>query len=297
VVNQILNIKSFELKSQLSSVRRVMRQFLPASNFAGNIFIVGAQKAGTTALYSYLKKHPQIVGGDRKEIHFFDRVIEYEKGFARYRSYFPAFCSGRLSLDATPIYLYRKNCAKRLYQYAPDAKIIIILREPVARAFSAFNMYQQLIKRKELGKWLKSSNQDIRDFFLPLVDGRQSPEIDVFLNRELEILGANGNEEAPSLIRRGIYSPQIERYVSLFGREKVLIIFSDSLKMSPGATVAKLLDFIGLKPMRSGKYRLRHVRKYTADYSAKEKIAESADELFHKDRLELIVKYSLDVPW
>ena len=64
------------LENKPSSVFRIFRRLLPAGDFAGNLFIVGAQKAGTSALYSYLVKHPRIAGGDRKELHFFDR----EKG-------------------------------------------------------------------------------------------------------------------------------------------------------------------------------------------------------------------------
>jgi hypothetical protein len=76
------------------------------------------------------------------------------------------------------------------------------------------------------------------------------------------INGESGSPE-PALIRRGIYAPQIERFISLFGRENVQVLFSNELKHDTEQTVNNVLQFIGLSPMSDAQYPLKHVRDYT----------------------------------
>lgn len=285
------------MKAGLLKFRRQLRQLYPMRNFSGNLFIVGTQKGGTGSLYSYLENHPQLACGDVKEIHFFDREKNFAQGDDYYRSFFPVCSRNRTSLDATPKYLYYSRGAERIYEYSPNAKIVILLREPVSRAFSAFNMYQQIFNLKWFRKAVKGANQDWIDFLSPLLNDNETLGIDYFLEKEIEIIKSGGSAEEPSLIRRGIYAPQIERYVKLFGQNNVLIIFSDDLKNNPGSVVDKVLSFAALEPMLNDEYPLKHVREYTADIRAKELIHHYASEWFEKDREDLINTYGLDVPW
>lgn len=285
------------MKNFLLESRRRLRQLYPMSGFAGNLFIVGTQKGGTGSLYSYLEDHPQLVCGDVKEIHFFDREKNFAQGENYYRSFFPVCSANYISLDATPKYLYYSRSAERIYNYSPNAKIVILLREPVSRAFSAFNMYQQIFHQKWFRNIVKGANQDWLDFLAPLLNDGKTLDIEYFLEQEIDIINSNGMGEEPSLIRRGIYTPQIERYVRLFGRDNVLIIFSNELKEDPGSVVKRVLSFAGLKPMFNNKYALKHVREYTTDIKAKELIHHYAEEWFEKDRETLINTFDLKVPW
>jgi len=286
------------MRSLLLRVRRKLRNLSPLSDFRGGLFIVGTQKGGTGALYSYLENHPQLACGDIKEIHFFDREKSFAQGLRHYRTHFPIFSSNRISFDATPKYLYYSKCAERIHEYSPDAKIIILLREPVSRAFSAFNMYQQIFDQKWFRDLANNANQDWVDFAMPIMKNKKKCDIEYFLEREIDIINSQGPEEEPSLIRRGIYAPQIERFVRLFGRDNVLILFSDDLKKDPANVVEKVLDFSGLEPVLSNvKYPLVHARDYTADMQAKNLISHHASGLFEEDRKALIETYGLNVPW
>lgn len=270
---------------------------LPTMEIPKHVFIVGAQKAGTTALHSYLAKHPKMICAAEKELGFFSRDRIYETGTDHYRKAFPSFPLGTHALDSTPEYLYRKFAPKRIHAFRPDSKIIVVLREPVSRAFSAYNMYKQLSNREWFLNALRDSNADAREFYLPLANGSVEPDIDYFLDRELEIIYGKGDGEEPSLIRRGLYAPQIERFLKLFGSENVHILFSEALKNRPEEIVANVLTFLGLEPLVETEYPLVHVREYTADNSAKDKIRSKAEDLFATDRRNLATNIGLSVPW
>src|SRR5690606_2236184 len=87
----------------------------------------------------------------RKELHFFDREEAYRKGIRHYRSYFPVTpirTSGHVTLEASPRYLYFSgSCAPRIARHVPRAICLILLRDPVKRAYSAWNMCRTVVKR------------------------------------------------------------------------------------------------------------------------------------------------------
>lgn len=279
-------------------IRRKYHKVLPFPAYKNALYIVGAQKAGTTSLYSYLIQHPGFAASDEKEIHFFDREAVYKKGVKYYRSFFPFFTRGKVMIEATPKYLYCTKCAKRIKQYSNNAKIVVLLREPVSRAYSAYNMYRQW---KDPERWIEDNrnvvNQDWIDFMGSHMERGEIPGIAEFLEYETDIINDNLNIEEPSLLRRGVYGPQIDRFVSEFGRDNVLIIFSDDLKSNPEVMVNQILMFVGLDTSVKIKYPMKHVREYTVDDTSREAIARYGESLFEQDREYLKKKYDLDVCW
>lgn len=283
-----------------SAARRIIRHigcFLTFRRFDNYIFIAGVQKGGTTSLYSYLVRHPLIVGSETKELHFFDREAEYRKGFRYYNSRFPFFTKASHALEATPNYLYRENVALRIHSYRPGAKIIAVLREPVLRAYSAFNMYQQITSLASFNGMISNANQDSKDFFGGLASGNIELTIESFLERELEIINNRQAAEEPGLIRRGIYAPQLARYFDLFGRENVLVLFSEDLLSEPERVTNQVLEFVGLSPLVGLDYPKMHVREYGVDSAAKEMIRLRAGDFFEKDKKELQDRFGIVVPW
>src|SRR5438105_15608557 len=108
--------------------------------------IAGAQKSGTTALNYYLKRHPQIALPVKKELHFFDRdelfagaPVSYEPLHRMFRPTRPGTIAG----ENTPIYLYWRPALERIREYNAAIKLIAILRNPIERAFSQWNMQRQ----------------------------------------------------------------------------------------------------------------------------------------------------------
>src|SRR6187200_1451927 len=101
-----------------------------------DFLVIGAQKAGTTALYAYLRWHPGITGPSWKEVSFFDR--HWWRGEAWYRGQFPLRAGGRLVGEASPSYLFHPLAPERARSLVPDAKLIALVRNPVDRAYSQY---------------------------------------------------------------------------------------------------------------------------------------------------------------
>lgn len=104
--------------------------------------IAGTQKGGTTALDRYLRKQPGIAMASRKEIHFFDDEENFQIQPVDYTTYYANFVArspARLRGESTPIYMYWKAVAPRMARYNPALKVIIVLRNPITRAFSHWN--------------------------------------------------------------------------------------------------------------------------------------------------------------
>jgi hypothetical protein len=122
--------------------------------------IIGAQRAGTTSLYSYLCAHPAILPARRKELHFSNRG--FAQGMQWYRAQFPAWIDHRerwgkrtLTGESTPAYLFHPLAAGRIQQSLPDVTLIALLRNPVDRAFSHYQHglragYESLMFERQL---------------------------------------------------------------------------------------------------------------------------------------------------
>ncbi len=105
--------------------------------------IGGTQKGGTSALDSFLRQHPQICMPEtRKELHFFDREENFKRkpAYKKYHGNFRPNSEHRAIGEATPIYMYWNAAPQRIAAYNPEMKWIITLRDPVDRAYSAWNM-------------------------------------------------------------------------------------------------------------------------------------------------------------
>jgi hypothetical protein len=198
-----------------------------------NFLIVGAQKSGTTTLHAYLKEHPEIIMSARKEVHFFnkDEFFEtIEPDYSYYHSFFDEELintqiiglNKKLLGEATPAYLYCRDAAKRIWQYNPSMKIIIILRNPIDRAFSHWNM--------EVSRGAES---------LSFSDAlKYEPE------RCKQALPAQ--HYVYSYLDRGFYSAQIREYWRFFSKQQVLVIKYDELVKAREKVLQEVFGFLGV---------------------------------------------------
>jgi hypothetical protein len=187
--------------------------------------LIGAQKAGTTALDHYLRQHPQIGMARTKEVHFFDNEEAFRSGQADSDQYERAFdfAPGRtIHGESTPIYLYWVPCAERIHRYNPEMKLIAILRHPMERAFSHWNM--------EFNR--KAEHRDL----LTALRGEQ----------ELIVSGRQVQHRVRSYLHRGFYAEQIARYQRFFGPEQMLFINHDLFRTEPRACLARIFHFLGV---------------------------------------------------
>ena len=186
--------------------------------------IGGTQKGGTSALDSFLRQHPEICMPEtRKELHFFDKEENFA-GKPNYKKYHAHFepRSQRVIGEATPIYMYWNAAPYRIWQYNPAMKWILVLRNPVERAFSAWNMET---KR-----------------------GAEHLSFEEAVERESE----RCREALPmqhsvySYIDRGFYAPQVRRLFNIFGAGNCLILLTEDLRTNHAPTLRSVFDFLGV---------------------------------------------------
>ena len=123
-----------------------LRRAAPVTRRLPSFVVLGAQKAGTSSLFAQLVEHPRVLGGVRKEIHYFDRRA---RSVSWYRACFPTEAHHRavqrrvgaptITGEATPFYLLHPAAPERLAAVIPDARLIVVVRDPVQRAVSGYH--------------------------------------------------------------------------------------------------------------------------------------------------------------
>ena len=190
-----------------------------------DFIIAGAQKAGTTALFDYFGDHPKIGLSDVKEVHFFDDEGQdwSAPDYGAYHAHFDLADRRRVWGEATPIYLYWKESLARIRAYNPAIRLIVLLRDPVARAFSHWKM--------EFAR-----GAETHPFDWCVRDGRQ------------RLFSAEpwGFHREFSYVERGYYGAQIEHLLSLFPAEQLLVLRAEDLEATPGAALAMVSAFLGV---------------------------------------------------
>lgn len=191
--------------------------------------LVGVQKAATTTLHGILREHPGFARRNPKEIHFFDDenvdwsdpdYSEYAKRAKRPRE--------RVALDSTPSYIFIPNALRRMHDYRPEMKLIAAFRDPIDRAFSAWNM--EFARRDS---W-PSFGQAVRDGELSTVPPESTWK---------RIGSAKWD-----LVARGLYAQQLSRGLEIYPREQWLLMTFEQIVKDPTTAVNEVAQFIGLRP-------------------------------------------------
>jgi hypothetical protein len=198
---------------------------------APDFVIIGTQRGGTTSLHAYLSAHPRIVTPATKELHFL--TDRHERGPDWYLGQFPSTIPlGAITGEATPYALFHPLAPQRLREIAPDAKLIVLLRNPVDRAYSHYLME-------------RSRGDETRSFAEAL-----AAEPALLAGEEDNLLADPGYisraHKHASYVSRGDYAPQLERWFAHFSREQFLILRSEDLYARPGETFALATSFLGL---------------------------------------------------
>ena len=227
-----------------------------------NFLIIGAQKAGTTALHQYLELHPDVKTAAKKELHFFnDEAIYSSKkvDFRIYEKQFGTFEKGKIYGECTPIYLYWKDCSNRIFEYNPRIKLIAVLRNPVDRAFAQWNM--------EYGRGFE----------------HESFSDAIRLEKERLESSPKGQHQVYSYIHRGMYARQIERYKKLFPDNQLLFVKYEDFRKNQETTLNQVFDFLGLD---HSIYQFKHNQIHSTQYNSK---------LTMEDRQFLLQEFAPDI--
>jgi hypothetical protein len=205
-----------------------------------DFIVAGAQKCGTTALHYQLERHPQIALPNNEELHFFDDEerfggdVNYQDLHDSFRPSLGAVAVG----ESTPVYLYWRPALERIWNYNKDIKLIILLRNPVDRAFSHWNM------QRERG-------YEPLDF----LDAIKAEE-----QRQRE--AAPVQSRRFSYVGRGLYGEQLERVFKYFPREQVKVVRAEELRSDFSGVVNAIFNFVGAESLRKIPNKERNPIRY-----------------------------------
>lgn len=211
-----------------------------------DFLVLGAQKAGTTALYAYLRWHPGITGPSWKEVSFFDR--HWWRGERWYRGHFPLRARGRLVGEASPSYLFHPLAPERVRAVVPRARLVALLRDPVARAYSHYQ-HEVALGREPL------SFEDA----LAAEEERTRGEVERLVADPRAFSRAWWDH---TYVARGLYAEQLERWYAVFDRSQLLVVRTEDLAERPAETYAEILAFLGAEPHALAEYPRVFERSY-----------------------------------
>lgn len=278
-------------RSQLARARVEARTRTGRFRALPDFLVIGAQRCGTSSLYKYLEAHPNVVASIRKEIEYFS--TEYDQGESWYRAHFPLrsrlWAMSKLSgvtpvcFEATPDYLLDPRAAPRAKEMLPDAKIVVLLRDPVERAFSHYH-------------------HNLRYNLEPLTFDEALDAEPERLSGELERIAADPFYKAlplrrHSYVARGLYAGQLRPWLQAYG-DAVSIIPSAGLFEDTSGRLADLCRFVGVPPHAQREYRNY---SYTSHPAPKAAMTDAARkrlaERFAEPNRELFELIGRDFGW
>ena len=227
-----------------------------------DFMIAGVQKGGTTSLDAYLRQHPEIAMAKKKEVHFFDKrpptgitALDYaiyhrQFDFARQRA-------GAKLGEATPILTWWTGAMARLWRYNPDIRVIMLLRDPVERAWSHFRMDKRLAREgADFSDAIRTERERARRS-LPLQDRERSQ------------------------VARGFYAHQVRTLKRLFPDDQLLFLRSEDLSRTAQPELDRVTDFLG-------------VARFTFADEPRHNSASGSDKMKPEDRTLLEETFRLD---
>ena len=208
--------------------------------------IIGAMKSGTSSLHYYLTQHPQVIAPLRKEVHYFDLNFEREESW--YRTNFGREGQDGVNIDSSPYYLFHPLVPQRAHALVPGTKLIVLLRDPVRRAYSHY--WHERDKGRE-----PLSFEDA----IAAEPDRIGREHERLVRGEIERSAAH---QYFSYLARGRYAEQLGRWLQFYPREQLLILRFEDLVQDPLALTNEALAYLGLPVLGSAKLEPRNTRKY-----------------------------------
>ncbi|XP_068434968.1 heparan sulfate glucosamine 3-O-sulfotransferase 6-like [Clinocottus analis] len=200
---------------------------IPVANTFGTkrfpqAIIIGVKKGGTRALLEFLRIHPDVraLGA---EPHFFDRF--YDKGLEWYRNLMPRTLDGQITMEKTPSYFVTKEAPSRVCTMNCQAKLIVVVRNPVTRAVSD---YTQTLSK--------------------------NPGLPSFQNLALKNSTTGLIDTTWSAVRIGLYAKHLENWLQHFPLSHFLFVSGERLVSDPAGEMGRVQDFLGLKRVVSDKH-------------------------------------------
>ena len=273
IVGILRNIKYVFLKRHAYGLTNTIR-VLP------DFFVIGVVRSGTTSMYHYLDQHPSIVKSAYDEIGFFDD--NFRLGWSWYRSLFPTRMKKEkikeetgnfLTFDDTPFYIYNEIVAKRIREFFPNGKIIVLLRNPIDRAYSNYFLGVRMgDEKRSFEEAILEEMEHIKQY--------SEIQIDEFLSQ--------------SYLGRGLYALQLEIWFRYFKRENILIIKSEDFSKNTQRIMEQVFRFLDLPNFKIKNTQKSNVAEYP---NMEKKTRDLLREFFRPYNEKLYDMLKIDYNW
>jgi hypothetical protein len=205
------------------------------------VFFAGVQKGGTTSLFAHCREHPELVPPRVKEPHFFDdETVDWSQpDYGRLDALYPDAADAVIGkrFDSTPIYSFWPPSAGRIAAYNPEARIAVLFRDPIERAWSHWVM--------EFGR-----GYETLQFGDAIRQGRE---------RLASASGTSQEARVYSYVERGFYAEQVERLLQLFPRDQLLFLRSKDLADGHQDVLARIAGFLDIGSFPASAPKREHV--------------------------------------
>jgi hypothetical protein len=226
-----------------------------------DFILAGAQRCGTTSLFRALMAHPQILRPVlHKGVNYFD--VNYHRGEHWYRGHFPLTVVARARtakygrprvFDASGYYMYHPLAPERIAKDLPAVRLVAMLRDPVERAYSAYQ--HEFARGFEWESFERALDLEAERLVGEIDRMRSDPTYESFTHRH------------HSYTRRGQYAEQLAVLLDLFGPERLLVIDSEAFFTDPGGEYKRIVDFLEVAPMLPDRFE-RYNARPRADMSS-----------------------------
>jgi hypothetical protein len=256
-----------------------IERFTAFARLMPSFFLIGAQKAGTTSLYYHLINHPSIIRPKRKEVFFFNNVVSYNKGISDYKSNFPVYIpwlhARKHTLDATTAYLGSPLCAARIKQHVPNARFIVMLRNPVDRAFSHYKMSVRLgFEKASFSEAVEQENDRI-------AYGLKNEH-----NYHLQRLG---------YVAKGMYAAQLEKWFEVIDRKNFFIIELNEWSAAPAEIFRGLQKFLNIPYYNPDSFKI--LNESPDEGQMDNEIKQKLSEIFREPNKKLYNLLNVNYNW
>ena len=235
------NRRIYQLRKQLKERNEDLSQLRAFGEEVGalpDFVVIGAMRGGTTQFYMLLTKHPNIKRAASKELHYFDDPERFSRGIEWYKRCFPApgRRNGHKTIigEATPRYLLNPLAPERMAQQVPDARLIVLLRNPIDRAYSQYTRWARR------GVKVPTFEEAVEEELASMADKEASPLA------QGDRSGTGRGRRRFYQLERGIYVDQLVRWREFFPGEQMLVLKSEDFYGRTAEVLKATQDFLRL---------------------------------------------------
>jgi|APSaa5957512535_1039671.scaffolds.fasta_scaffold63227_2 hypothetical protein len=281
-------VKHNTLYSSLRFTHSIFSELTSSLHTLPNFLIIGTAKSGTTSLFEHLIKHPSIFPPLAQQPNYF--TSHYQKSESWYRSFFPSIIRKNiiqnvkkqkfLTGEASTQYYWYPHAAKRVKSLLPNAKIILLLRNPIDRSYSQYQM--EFTKgNEELTSFedaIELENERIQDEYKKMLQDKN------YYSKKYTI---------QSYITKSIYVNYIEEWLKYFPKEQFLFLNSEEFNSDTSKVYKKTLNFLGVSEIDFKKYDVFRAAKYSEmNSNTRKKLSEFFKP--HNERLYKLIDQNFD---